>query len=60
MGIGAVAASGGAQPSQTDEVVRQVCQLMQDKLPAGVDASTLERLIREKVAARLGGSPPGP
>lgn len=59
-GPGARPAPGGMQPSQTDQVVRQVCKLMQDKLPAGVDASTLERLIREKVAARLGGTTPGP
>lgn len=47
-----------AVPSQTEALVREVCLLMQERLPAGVAASELERLVRSAVAARLAG--PGP
>ena len=50
----------GIQPSQSDLVVREVCRLMRDKLPSGMDSLDLERLVREKVAARLQASTTGP
>lgn len=52
--------ASGKQPSQADLVVSQVCKLIQDKLPPGVDSVNLERLVREKVTARLNPSQSGP
>ncbi len=48
----------GAAPSQTEQVVREVCSLMKRRLPKEVPAEHLERLIRDVVAARL--AAPGP
>jgi ethanolamine utilization protein EutQ len=45
-----------AQPSPTDQVVREVCSLMKERVGSGVAAGELERLVREVVASRLGGS----
>lgn len=47
-----------AAPSQTEALVREVCALMKERLPAGVAASELERLVRSAVAVRLEGSGP--
>lgn len=47
-----------AVPSQAEALVREVCLLMQERLPAGVAASELERLVRSAVAARLDASGP--
>jgi ethanolamine utilization protein EutQ len=45
-----------AVPPQTEALVREVCALMKERLPAGVAAQELERLVRSAVAARLGGA----
>jgi len=54
-----------AAPPETERLVREVCALMQERLPAGVAAQELERLVRSAVAARLQGfgtlaAPDGP
>ncbi len=46
-------------PSQTEQVVREVCTLMKQRLPQEVPAEHLERLIRDVVAARVAGSGSG-
>ena len=45
-----------AVPPQTEALVREVCALMKERLPSGVAAQELERLVRAAVAARLEGS----
>ena len=45
-------------PPQTEKLVREVCALMKERLPAGVASQELERLVRAAVAARLEGSGP--
>jgi ethanolamine utilization protein EutQ len=52
----AAPASAQAQPSPVDQVVRQVCALMKERLGSGVAAAELERLVREVVAVRLAGT----
>ena len=50
-------ATPAGQPLQAEGVVRHICNLIQDRLPAGVDAvdaRDLERTVREVVAAKLG------
>jgi ethanolamine utilization protein EutQ len=49
--------SAKTQPSPTDQVVREVCSLMKERLGSGVAAEELERLVREVVASRLAGAP---
>jgi len=39
-----------------EDVVRQVCSLIESRLPASLAGTELERLVREVVAARLGES----
>jgi ethanolamine utilization protein EutQ len=58
-----IPAASPAKPSEdvstlTDKLVREVCALMNERLPAGVTSRELERLVREAVAARLEGSGP--
>lgn len=48
--------SAKAYPSPTDQVVREVCSRMKERLGPGVAAEHLERLVREVVAARLAGN----
>ena len=45
-------------PPQAEALVREVCALMKERLPAGVAAPDLERLVRSAVAARLDASGP--
>jgi ethanolamine utilization protein EutQ len=45
-------------PPQTEKLVREVCALMQEHLPAGTPPQELERLVRSAVAARLAGAGP--
>lgn len=54
-------AAAPARPSetvspQTEKLVREVCALMKERLPAGVASQELERLVRAAVTARLEGS----
>ena len=60
-----VQASAAPRPSETvlpqsEALVREVCQRMKERLPSGVAAQELERLVRSAVAARLGGGGPSP
>jgi ethanolamine utilization protein EutQ len=48
--------SSQSDPSQAEKLVRAVCTLMQERLPAGTAPQDLERLVRSAVAARLEGS----
>jgi ethanolamine utilization protein EutQ len=50
--------SSPPDPPQTEELVREVCALMQEHLPAGTAPHELERLVRSAVAARLEGPRP--
>lgn len=50
--------SSPSDPPQTEKLVREVCALMQERLPAGTAPQDLERLVRSAVAARLEGSGP--
>ena len=43
-----------SDPVQAEKLVRAVCALMQERLPAGTAPQDLERLVRSAVAARLG------
>ena len=43
---------------QTENLVREVCARMKERLPAGVASQDLERLVRAAVAARLEGPAP--
>lgn len=45
-------------PPQAETLVREVCALMKKRLPAGIAAPDLERLVRSAVAARLDASGP--
>jgi ethanolamine utilization protein EutQ len=45
-----------AAAPQTEALVREVCALMKERLPSGVAAQELERLVRAAVASRLEGS----
>lgn len=47
-----------AVPPPTEALVREVCARMKERLPSGVAAQELERLVRSAVAARLGGGGP--
>jgi len=50
--------SSPSDPPQTEKIVREVCALMQERLPAGTAPQELERLVRSAVAARLDRSGP--
>jgi ethanolamine utilization protein EutQ len=54
----AAAPAGSFQPasSQTENLVREVCERMKARLPAGVASQELERLVRAAVAARTAGA----
>ena len=52
------AAPSEAVPPQAETLVREVCALMKKRLPAGIAAPDLERLVRSAVAARLDASGP--
>jgi ethanolamine utilization protein EutQ len=54
----AAAAPSEAAPAQREKLVREVCALMKERLPAGVTNQELERLVRSAVAARIEGSGP--
>lgn len=45
-----------AAAAASEPLVREVCRLMQERLPAGTPAKDLEALVRSAVAARLSGS----
>jgi ethanolamine utilization protein EutQ len=42
--------------AETDRLVREVCSLMKERLPAGTKPQELELLVRAAVANRLGGT----
>jgi ethanolamine utilization protein EutQ len=44
-----------SKPSHTEQVVREVCSLMKQRLPKEVPAEHLERLVRDVVATRVAG-----
>lgn len=54
----APAALSAAVPAQAENLVREVCALMKERLPEGVAAQELERLVRSAVTARLESSGP--
>jgi len=43
-----------------DQLVRQACEALRGKLPAGADAARVEALVREAVAARTAAAPQHP
>jgi ethanolamine utilization protein EutQ len=47
-----------APAGETDIVVREVCNLLERRVPTGTDPKKLERLVREAVAAKLTGAAP--
>ena len=51
--------SSADEVSDADEVVRQVCSLIESRLPASLAGTELEQLVRDVVFARLGGDPSG-
>ena len=60
-GAGSAPGAPAAAPPQaaaaaSESLVREVCRLMQERLPAGTRGKDLEALVRSAVAARLSGS----
>jgi ethanolamine utilization protein EutQ len=49
-----------APAGETDIVVREVCNLLETRVPTGTDLKKLERLVREAVSAKLTGAAPDP
>lgn len=55
-GTRAPAAVAGLREQSLDQLVRQACEALRGKLPAGADPGQVERLVRESVEGRLSGA----
>ena len=55
-GAPAAAPAQAAAGAASESLVREVCRLMQERLPAGTRGKDLEALVRSAVVARLSGS----